>query len=120
MLPTGRRNVGRPRGKRRQEDVRYEDGANRELLAREVLAAHGENGDECWALSCSILQPCPEKEKKCLNDCTMCRISNLDWSSMWFESRPVSDCYSAQNSVNPSLPSRHVRHVCCVTVLKID
>ena len=56
-IPTSRRNVGRPRRKWRQEDVQYEDGANRELLAHEVLAAHGENGNECWALSCSVLQP---------------------------------------------------------------
>jgi len=60
-IPTGRRSVGRPRRKWRQEDVQYEDGANRQLLAHEVLTAHGENGDECWALSCSVLQPCPEK-----------------------------------------------------------
>jgi len=61
FIATGRRNLGRRRRKWRQEDIQYEDGANRELLAHEVLAAHGESGDECWALSCSISQLCPEK-----------------------------------------------------------
>jgi len=60
-IPTGRRNVGRPRRKWRQEDVHHEDGVNRELPAHDVLAARDENGDECWAISSSMLQPCPEE-----------------------------------------------------------
>jgi hypothetical protein len=44
-VATGRRNVGRPRRKWRQEHVQYEDGANQELLAHK-LADRGDNGDE--------------------------------------------------------------------------
>jgi hypothetical protein len=46
-VATGRRNVGRPRRKWRQEDVQYEDGANQELLAHK-LAGRGDNGDELY------------------------------------------------------------------------
>jgi hypothetical protein len=61
-IATGRRNVGRPRRKWRQEHVQYKDGANQELLAHKFLAGRGDNGDngdefheKLWALCCSIL-----------------------------------------------------------------